>query len=831
MSDLEQLVGNLSPHLSERCRIRNSHSEAATSSGTQTLAGDFVCYWMVTALRTEENPALDVAKTLAHELGKPLLVYHALSQRYEYASDRLHTFILEGAKDVQAEMLEANLAYVFHLERPGSEESHLVDLAKRAAFVITEDMPTHAPRAFAKALVRQTSTPLIHVDTACVVSPNLVGKAYDRAFAYRNKTKKLYAERVSRGWPKCEAAPQPFDLTELGFESIDLQSANIPDLVAECEIDHSIGPVLDTIGGSAAGYARWNAFMDKGLKAYAKQRNNALLDGVSRMSAYLHFGMVSPMRLAREAADIDHAGAEKYLDELLIWRELAYCFCRFRPDHHQWSALPEWAQKTLIEHSADLREHVYDWETLARGETHDAFWNAAQKSLLIQGELHNNVRMTWGKAILQWKQDPKEALQTIIDLNHRYALDGRDPASYGGILWCLGQFDRPFQPEANMLGTVRPRPTEFHAQRLDTDKYAARTSVTRTPQHPKIAVIGAGLSGCMAARTLRDHALDVTVFEKSRGAGGRMATRRNDFGEFDHGAQYFTARDPRFQRYVESWIDQGVVAEWDSEIVVFDEPNSPRPSESVSRNRRFVGTPRMNSIARQLASDLEIRTEVQVSTIALNESQYALQTADGEDLGSFDRVIVATPAPQAADLVTDFAELAEPIRNVRMNPCWAVMIELGGSAPFSWSGAFVNTGPLRWIACNSTKPGRKGAFEHFVLHASPDWSTEHLEESAEEVAEFLYQAFLDLTGLSESSPPQPSFLQAHRWRYSIPDVAGSQRCYWNEDKTLVACGDWAGGPRVEGAFLSGSAAAGIILGTLEKSHADSTPPPGQLSLF
>ena len=251
--------------------------------------------------------------------------------------------------------------------------------------------------------------------------------------------------------------------------------------------------------------------------------------------------MVSPFRIARETSEIDNAGAEKYLDELLIWRELGYTFCFYREDHDQWSAIPDWAQETLRRHSTDDRSEVYSWEQLARGETKDDFWNAAQKSLLIQGELHNNVRMTWGKAILNWKRTPQEALATIIDLNHRYALDGRDPASYGGILWCLGQFDRPFEPEQNIIGTVRPRPTSNHASRLDTEKYLTRITTPRFDPAPTVAIIGAGISGLSAARTLQDHGLTVTVFDKSRGVGGRMSTRRTDQGTtFDHGAQYFT---------------------------------------------------------------------------------------------------------------------------------------------------------------------------------------------------------------------------------------------------------------------------------------------------
>ena len=206
---------------------------------------------------------------------------------------------------------------------------------------------------------------------------------YKRQFKFRSATNKIYAERLTRAWPELQVETKPFDLKQLPFEPVDLQVADLALLVAQCEIDHSIGPVVDSIGGSAAGYRRWNTFKDKQLGRYAKQRNNALLDGVSRMSPYLHYGMVSPFRIAREAAEIDNAGAEKYLDELLIWRELAYTFCFYRDDHDQWSGIPDWAQETLRRHSTDDRSEVYSWEQLARGETKDDFWNAAQKSLLI----------------------------------------------------------------------------------------------------------------------------------------------------------------------------------------------------------------------------------------------------------------------------------------------------------------------------------------------------------------------------------------------------------------------------------------------------------------
>ncbi|MCX7396234.1 MAG: deoxyribodipyrimidine photo-lyase, partial [Planctomycetales bacterium] len=395
-------IADLPAHLSERIRV---HSDGTNENGR------FVLYWMRTAVRADENPALDVAIKMADQQRLPLLVYHSISQHYDYASDRHHLFMLEGARDVQMQFLRRGISYVFHLATRDDCGSHLTTLAEQATIVVTEEMPVDPPRRFLRALASQVATPVICVDTACVVPMRLLKRHYTRAFEFRSATKKLYSERLTRAWPDMNSAVRPSDLSTLPFQPIDLQSADLPELVSRCEIDHSVGPVVDTQGGSNAGYARWNRFLETRIGRYAARRNNALVDGVSRMSAYLHYGMVSPMRIAREAAAINGEGCEKYLDELLIWRELAYAFCFHRADHDQWSAIPEWAQATLQTHTGDPRPELYSWEQLARAQTNDAFWNAAQTSMLRQGELHNNVRMTWGKAILNWTKLPQDALK------------------------------------------------------------------------------------------------------------------------------------------------------------------------------------------------------------------------------------------------------------------------------------------------------------------------------------------------------------------------------------------------------------------------------------
>ena len=696
----------LPEYLSERTRFMRDSEDSN---------GEFVLYWMQTAMRVDENPALDVARHLAAKYDLPLFVYQGLSARHPFASDRHHSFILQGAADVQQACFASGISYACAIERTGDE---LKQLLQRAAMVVVEDMPTDPSRLFRRAALRGSSGSMLAVDTACVAPMQLVGQAYERAFEFRNATRKIYKERLKRQWPAEAPQPRAFDLSQLGFAAINFAESSISDLVASCDIDHLVAPVLDTAGGSAAGYARWEEFKTHKLRRYADDRNDALKDASSRMSAYLHYGMVSPLRIAREAASIAGPGAEKYLDELLIWRELAYCFCQYRSDHDHFTALPSWAQQTLEQHRSDRRTSQYTWEELSRGATLDAFWNAAQRSLLMHGELHNNVRMTWGKAVLAWCDDPRIALSRLIDLNHRYALDGRDPSSFGGILWCLGQFDRPFQPEQPIYGTVRGRPTWEHAKRLDVKAYARHTSRPRRPHQLRIAVIGAGLSGALAARTLEDQGEQVEIFEKSERPSGRMSTRRTLHGEFDHGAQYFTCRDSTLQRYVDSWIEAGAVALWSAPIAVFKDGQL----QSYSRERRYVATPHMNELGKRLTRLMNVQYGVRIAAIERTAAGWMLKDNDERSYGPYDRVITALPAPQAADLLASDSDFAEQLRAQQFHACWAVMATLAAPLSVDFGGAFINSGNISWMARNQTKPGRSGNGESLVLHATPEWT-------------------------------------------------------------------------------------------------------------
>ncbi|MCA9561451.1 MAG: NAD(P)-binding protein [Myxococcales bacterium] len=573
-----------------------------------------------------------------------------------------------------------------------------------------------------------------------------------------------------------------------------------------------------------AGYARWQSFLAH-LDGYARARNDPLRDGVSRMSAWLHWGHVSPLRIAREAAGRGGDGADKYLDELLVWRELAYAWCFHTRDAHDPECLPAWARSTLREHESDPRPLLPSWETLVHARTGDALWDACQRSLLRHGELHNNLRMTWGKALVGWTRDVEQAMERLADLNHRYALDGRDPASYGGLWWCLGLFDRPFQPEQRILGSVRPRPTREHARRLDVDRYAAKVDRPRhaplrfqlgmgTVSTAKVAVIGAGLGGLACASALREQGLRVDVFDKARGFGGRTSTRRIEDGavSVDHGAQYFTARDPRFRTRVASWIEDGVVAEWDARVVTLDQGRigaDPRPGP------RLVGTPAMSALCRHLGARVgDVHFGARIVSVTRDDSSWSLHSETGARWDGYDFLVVALPAPQAAELVADAdPEAGAFAAGVAMTPCLACWLVFDAPFDVPFDAAFCASGddlgrPLAWAARNSSKPGRDRSRDVWVLHGTPAWSARLLEEDPAAAGLVLAEALARESG---RTLPRIVAQGAHRWRYALPPTPAPQDHWFDAARGLALCGDWCGGPRVEGAWLSGCAAAGAVL--------------------
>lgn len=806
---IDAIVASLPPHLRERVALVSCEAPRAGAS--------FVLYWAHHALRVDENPALESAAEIAAALDLPLLVFIAVSGSHTHLSDRHVWFFLEGVRDFAMDLAELGIPLAASLEANARPDVVMDRLASRAAVIVTDDFPAQPYPDWIASIARRTGRPLIAVDTSCVLPLNVIDGVYDRAFAFRDATAREREVRVARAWPRFEWSQRAWPMVDHPLVEVDWSKLDIAETVASLDIDHAIGPIVDTPGGSRAALARWNDFRDSRLDGYARDRNDAAIPSTSRMSAYLHFGMISPMRIAREAHSHGGEGAQKFLDELLVWRELAYHWCRHEPAHAAFEGLPMWAQRTLQARRRDPRA-VMSRMRLACGATGNQLWDLAQHSLVRHGELHNNVRMTWGKAIPSWTATPESAIETLVTLNNTYALDGADPASYAGLLWCLGLFDRPFQPEVPILGTVRPRPLDAHASRIDIDAF--ERMVHRRSRNLRVAVIGAGVAGTACARILADHGVDVTILEKSRGAGGRMSTRRGEFGAFDHGAQYFTARDARFREQIAGWIEEGVVARWDARFAEF----GVNGARAIAPPTRYVGVPSMSGLCGYLSEGIPIETSSRVKALQRDGSGWSLRiaTVDGEErsLGSFDIVLSTAPAPQTAALFgPQSSTLASIASRIAMRATWSLMLASPSRIELPFDHAEVLTGAadcgdaLAWVSRVSSKPGRESdGLDRWVVLARPEWSEERLERDPAQVAPELLKAMSHLCREARVSLAQPVHVLAHRWRFALASREGGPTSVFDVAQGLGIAGDWLRGTRVEDAYLSGVALAGRVLG-------------------
>lgn len=318
----------------------------------------------------------------------------------------------------------------------------------------------------------------------------------------------------------------------------------------------------------------------------------------------------------------------------------------------------------------------------------------------------------------------------------------------------------------------------------------------------RVAVVGAGISGLACAREIARADARVTVFERSRGLGGRLGTRRQGNFAFDHGTQFVTARSRPFVKYIEAATRTGVAREWKPRVME-DERTWDAPIDDW-----HVGTPGMSAIVRPLSRSIELQTGVGVHELLPGLRGWELQTDSGRQNRTFDAVAVAVPAPQALTLLGPHGRAFRHLTDVRMAPCWAVMVAFDQPLDAGAEARRWTRGPLIWAACDSSKAQRPQGPQCWVLHASTSWSREHLAADAREAAHLLFLEFGRAIG---RTLPPPVFLQAHRWRYAFVEQALGLPCLVDEETAAGACGDWCIAPRVEAAFESGRALAQAVL--------------------
>jgi predicted NAD/FAD-dependent oxidoreductase len=321
----------------------------------------------------------------------------------------------------------------------------------------------------------------------------------------------------------------------------------------------------------------------------------------------------------------------------------------------------------------------------------------------------------------------------------------------------------------------------------------------------RVAVVGAGVAGLACAGRLVEAGAGVEVFDKGRGPGGRLSTRRSADWQADIGAQYFTARDPGFREVVGRWEQAGLVAPWGASPVRLAERAAER---EVDGEARWVGVPRMSALTRHLADAVGVEFGYRVATIEAADGGWQLCSDSGERRGPFDAIAVAIPAPQASTLLEPAAPgLAGEAGSVPMEGCWAAVLSVD-AVEIPWEAAFVIDHPLRWIAHDGGKPGRDGG-AIWVAHAGSEWSAPRLEQSAAATLPELVALFEDAIGMSS----RVHGLLAHKWRYSQSPRPLASGCLFDSNTGIGACGDWCAGHRVEAAWLSGRELGGRILDT------------------
>ncbi|CAN5383381.1 deoxyribodipyrimidine photolyase [soil metagenome] len=464
--------------ISERVQLLNDK--------TENKKAKYVLYWMQMFKRAHYNHALKFAIEQANERELPLVVYEGLKFYYPWASDRLHTFILEGVEEKRKAFAKLGIKYVFYLQKDKKSPKQTVKkLCENAALLVTDNFPCFIIPDHNAAIVEKANIPIYAVDSNGIIPMSKFEKEEYGAYTIRPKINKILDDYFV-----------PFEETKIKVKNLEIKvdcpdtevnAKNIAKLVAECDIDHNVKPSPIYHGGTKNGRKRLKFFIENILPNYDETRNKPEIDGSSRLSSYLHFGFLSSLEiaLAVKKAAAPKKSKDAFLEELIVRRELAYNFTKHNPKYDSLESLPDWAQKTLREHIDDERPKVYSLEELESAETYDELWNATQREMNESGEVHNYVRMLWGKLVIEWTQTYEEAFAILEHLNNKYCLDGRNPNSYAGILWCFGKHDRAWQ-EREIFGKLRYMTSNSTGKKFDSKKYIEWTkSLSENPELPK----------------------------------------------------------------------------------------------------------------------------------------------------------------------------------------------------------------------------------------------------------------------------------------------------------------------------------------------------------
>lgn len=440
--------------LSQRHRPLNRHP----------YQGGPMVYWLSRDQRAQDNWALLYAQQLALDHQAPLAVVFNLVPRFLQAAYRQYDFMLRGLQETAARLSQLHIPFFLLQGEPADTLPAFLEHCKAGALVTDFD-PLRLKRQWKNQVMERIQIPLVEVDAHNIVpcwvaSPKLEFAAY----TLRPKIHRLLPDFLT-DLPALLSHPFPWTDPE--------PTVDCTQVLTGIATDANVPPVTWCQPGEDAARARLQTFILQGLLQYASDRNDPTLKGVSNLSPYLHFGQISPQRVAWEIrqADAPPEAKQAFLEELIVRRELSDNFCFYNPDYDKFSGFPEWAQKTLNQHRSDHRDYLYSLEEFEQSRTHDALWNAAQQEMVGRGKMHGYLRMYWAKKILEWTASPEEALEIAIYLNDRYELDGRDPNGYVGVAWSIGGVHDRAWGQRPVFGKIRYMSLAGCQRKFKVDQY------------------------------------------------------------------------------------------------------------------------------------------------------------------------------------------------------------------------------------------------------------------------------------------------------------------------------------------------------------------------
>jgi deoxyribodipyrimidine photo-lyase len=433
--------------------------------------GRYVLYWMQASQRAECNHALEYAVGAANERNLPVIVAFGLTGQFPEANLRHYSFMLEGLEEVRKGLQRRGIRFVLMRRSP---ELAATEMAREAALVVADRGYLRIQRRWRNHVARNAPCAVIQVESDAVVPVETASPKEE----YTAGTLRPKLLRILRDYlvPLAERALRK-DSLSLSLDVDD--EKDFPTLPGRMTIDRTVGAVKSVRGGAVRGTALLEEFIAKKIRHYDDLRNDPGLDYSSHLSPYLHFGQISPLAVALRVSEeraVPAAAREAYLEQLIVRRELSLNFVYYNERYDEFESLPDWAKKTLAGHAGDRREYLYSLEQWERAGTHDPYWNAAQREMVLSGRMHNYMRMYWGKKLLEWSRTPAEAFRTALWLNNRYELDGRDPNGFAGVAWCFGKHDRAW-PERKIFGKIRYMNDAGLKRKFDMDAYLKKVAV------------------------------------------------------------------------------------------------------------------------------------------------------------------------------------------------------------------------------------------------------------------------------------------------------------------------------------------------------------------